>query len=226
MFWPITAVMLKSRVRSFPEATRCCRAPTITIGGVTVSIFGRKAQRGLCAGQPKKASCLNDGSRQPAVLGAVIELGECLNLTQVENIELVQDAHRQLQELMAETGEPMPKNSRRGSGARNLDCAVFETLHISRKNGSLPPFDTVRAFFVEGEPLYPTAGIRQLDHVQICVRNPASIIGSSCPETSDPQPSPCGSRCPNVTRPHPRGARHPTERATETGAARTSHHSR
>ena len=123
----------------------------------------------------------NSRIRTPAVLGAVIELGECLNLTNVENIQLVQDAHRRLLDLVLETGASMPRNAGRGAGARNLDCAVFETLHQHRKRESLPTCDTVRAFFVEGEPLYPTSGIRQLDHVQICVRNPGSIIGFFLP---------------------------------------------
>jgi hypothetical protein len=43
------------------------------------------------------------------------------------------------------------------------------------------PFDTVRAFFVEGEPLYENAGLRALDHVQIRVRDPARIIGYFLP---------------------------------------------
>lgn len=43
------------------------------------------------------------------------------------------------------------------------------------------PFDTVRAFFVEGQELYTTAGLRSLDHIHICVRNPRSIIGYFLP---------------------------------------------
>jgi hypothetical protein len=39
----------------------------------------------------------------------------------------------------------------------------------------------VRAFFVEGQELYATAGLRSLDHIQICVRNPRSIIGYFLP---------------------------------------------
>ena len=50
-------------------------------------------------------------------------------------------------------------------------------LHQLRAEQHEPPFDTVRGFFIEGAPVYPTAGLRSLDHVQICVRNPASIIG-------------------------------------------------
>ena len=50
-------------------------------------------------------------------------------------------------------------------------------LHQLREEQQRQPFDTVRGFFNEGQPVYPTAGLRSLDHVQICVRNPARIIG-------------------------------------------------
>lgn len=119
--------------------------------------------------------------KRPAALGAVIDLGRCLNLTEGEGISLVRKAYERLREFFDEEGRLVPKNTGSGLRARRLDCAVFETVHQSRKDEALPPFDTVRAFFVEGEPLYPTAGIRQLDHVQICVRNPASIIGYFLP---------------------------------------------
>jgi hypothetical protein len=65
--------------------------------------------------------------------------------------------------------------------ARYLDKAVFETLHKLRQNEGESPFETIRAFFVEGEPLYESAGLRSLDHVQICVRQPNNIIGYFLP---------------------------------------------
>jgi hypothetical protein len=71
----------------------------------------------------------------------------------------------------------MPRNSGKDLRARRLDCAVFETLHRFQAEKGLPSFDTVRAFFMEGEPLYENAGIRRLDHIQICVRNPNAIQG-------------------------------------------------
>ena len=65
--------------------------------------------------------------------------------------------------------------------ARYLDWAVFEHLHASREIDGLPPFDTVRGFFVEGSELYPGAGLRDPDHVQICVRNPKCLKGFFLP---------------------------------------------
>jgi hypothetical protein len=46
-----------------------------------------------------------------------------------------------------------------------------------------PEFDTVRGFFVEGRELYPAAGFRELDHIQICVRSPQRVIGYFWPRT-------------------------------------------
>jgi hypothetical protein len=64
---------------------------------------------------------------------------------------------------------------------RYLDKAVFETLHKLREQDGKAGFDTVRAFFVEGQALYETAGLRSLDHIQICIRNPRNIIGYFLP---------------------------------------------
>jgi hypothetical protein len=38
-------------------------------------------------------------------------------------------------------------------------------------------FDSVRGVFWEGRELYPNAGFREKDHIQICIRNPNCIKG-------------------------------------------------
>lgn len=68
---------------------------------------------------------------------------------------------------------------------RNLDHAVIEFLHESRKIQKLPPFDTVRAAFWEGNDLYPNAGFKEKNHIQICVRNPNCIKGYFRPLAPD-----------------------------------------
>lgn len=120
--------------------------------------------------------------KTPGVLGAVVDLGNCLNLIDAEYIGLIRKTHDRLTQLMEEIGQPMPKNAGKEFRARKLDCAVFQALHQFREEEGLEPFDTVRAFFVEGEPIYPTSGIRRLDHIQICVRDPESIIGYFLPK--------------------------------------------
>jgi len=57
----------------------------------------------------------------------------------------------------------------------------FETVHDLRNQRNFPPFDSVAAYFVEGEELYPGAAVQALDHVQICVRNPLQILGYFLP---------------------------------------------
>jgi len=128
----------------------------------------------------KKSEKSNPAFQQPGVLGAVIDLGNCLNLIEFEYLDLVRAAHERLKLIMAEAGGSMPRNTAEGS--RKLDRAVFETLHELREEEGLPAFETVRAFFVEGEPLYPSAGIRQLDHLQICVRRSKNIVGYFLPK--------------------------------------------
>jgi hypothetical protein len=68
---------------------------------------------------------------------------------------------------------------------RDLDCYVIETMHKMQKELLEPPFDTVRGVFPEGKELYPNAGFREKDHVQICVRNPNCIKGFFLPRTLD-----------------------------------------
>lgn len=124
------------------------------------------------------------GRTTPAVLGAVIDLGRCLDLTRQEHLDLVKSAHSRLIHLLGQSDKPLPRNSGREMKARKLDCAVINALHLIREEEGLEPFDTVRAFFVEGEPLYKDAGFRTLDHLQICVRDTRRIIGYFRPRSS------------------------------------------
>lgn len=119
--------------------------------------------------------------KNPGVLGAVIDLGECLNLIESEYLELVQQAFKNMQALFELGKLEMPRNAGADKMGRTLDCAVFRFLHESRKRQNLSSFDTIRAFFVEGEELYPGARINHKDHIQICVCNPSQIIGYFLP---------------------------------------------
>jgi hypothetical protein len=111
------------------------------------------------------------------VLGAVIAPGRCLDLIEAEAGDLIKTAYAWYHHLCLASGKPEARNTGRDFRARYLDCAVFETLHRLREEEGASPFDTVRGFFVEGSELYPGAGIRDRDHIQICVRNPGQILG-------------------------------------------------
>jgi hypothetical protein len=113
------------------------------------------------------------------VIGAIIELGHCLDLLQYESIRLVADAYQDLCETHQALSLQMPRNRLvKGELAlRQLDCAVIRSLHQQRADSGLPAFDTVRAAFPEGRELYPGAGFQDRSHIQICVRNPKQVIG-------------------------------------------------
>ncbi|MBI2421655.1 MAG: hypothetical protein HYV27_02415 [Candidatus Hydrogenedentes bacterium] len=110
-------------------------------------------------------------------VGAMIDPGHCLNLMESGSLRLLQEAYALLAELSEKRGARMPVNKRAvDSGEllqRDLDCAVIEVLCSSVDI----PYDTVRGVFWEGSELYPGAGFREKNHIQICVRNPSCIKG-------------------------------------------------
>ena len=64
---------------------------------------------------------------------------------------------------------------------RKLDCAVINAIHEFNAGHGIQEYDSVKAAFWEGEELYETAGFREKNHIQICVRNPQCIIGYFLP---------------------------------------------
>jgi hypothetical protein len=123
----------------------------------------------------------------PAVIGAVLDIGFCLDLLDAEYIDLVRESYQTLLDASKTLGLPMPVNSTIGGSTdlllRNLDCAVIENLHLERTNNNMKPFDSVRGAFIEGNPLYKNAGFHDKNHIQICIRNPNCIKGYFIPRT-------------------------------------------
>ena len=127
--------------------------------------------------------------RNPAVVGAVIDLGYCLNLLDSRFIEMVRQAYNDLSDASKAAGIPLPENT--GGPdllSRKLDCAVIRTLHQDRIKAGELPFDTVRAAFLEGERLYEKAGFAAKSHIQVCVRRHSSILGYFRPLDEDGKP--------------------------------------
>jgi hypothetical protein len=123
--------------------------------------------------------------QNPSVLGAVIDLGFCLDLTVNKNLKLLKKGYEILKLSAEEFGFEIPKNIKIGKEQdlllRKLDCAVIEILHQVRKEANLPPFDSVRGVFWEGKELYPNAGFREKNHIQICIINQDCIKGYFLP---------------------------------------------
>jgi len=114
--------------------------------------------------------------KTPAVVGAIVELGLCLDLTTTSGISQIRTAYQKLREIAEVAERPLPMN-RLDQRLRDLDCAVIQFLHETRKREKEPSIDTLKGVFVEGEPIYPTSGIREKTHIQICVCNPECIKG-------------------------------------------------
>jgi hypothetical protein len=121
--------------------------------------------------------------KTPAVIGAVIELGRCLDLSVRENVPLLKAAFESLIAHYAKSGDRMPENKkapkdqREDKVLRYLDCAVLNHL----VDNSPTKFDTVRGLFVEGGRVYDGAEIFNKTHVEIAVRDPSCIRGLFLP---------------------------------------------
>jgi len=114
----------------------------------------------------------------PFVLGAIIDLGNCLNLVESGSLKILSTAFESLRTIKNVSGEDMPGNKENN---RALDCAVIEYLHHSNIQNDEPRYDTVRCAFPEGGQAYPGSFISSRLHIQVCVRNPDCIKGFFLP---------------------------------------------
>lgn len=109
------------------------------------------------------------GASDAAVVGAVIQLSSCLNLMDKAcNAEL-----RAAYDALRGRGVPLPKNK---GGAHYLDKMIVQAAADFGKAIRGTDYDAVRGAFIEGEAIYPGASIMDDTHIQLCVRNPKSII--------------------------------------------------
>lgn len=117
----------------------------------------------------------NSSIRNPTVIGAVIDLGLCLDTTTQAAVERLSIAHDSLQASAKVASVPLPKNSE-DLLLRRLDCAVIQRLHALLDLEGLT-LDTIRGIFVEDDPIYDTSGFHKKTHIQIAVCNPFCIKG-------------------------------------------------
>lgn len=130
----------------------------------------------------------NGKIKEAAVIGAAVDLGNCLDLMARSNIELVARAFCEYKSAVEQADAEMltnrdPRSESSGDKLlRDLDCAVINTLHAliddpQRKDFQVEPFDSVRGLFQEDIELYPGAGFRSKTHIQIAVRNQSCLKG-------------------------------------------------
>jgi len=128
----------------------------------------------------------SDSSIQESfVLGAIIDLGNCLDLLDQKYLNFLEIAYENLKKDLESQDRELPTNSPFGPNdfdfkKRELDCAVIRYAHrLAEEAGE--KIDSVRAAFWEGDALYPGAGFREGNHIQISVLNPNSIKGIFLP---------------------------------------------
>lgn len=118
---------------------------------------------------------------RPAVIGAVIDLGKCLNLTDYASTAILKRGYDILKIRCQNANQDIPQNkkSQRTTDVllRDLDCAVIQQIHDFHALHNIEPYDSVRGIFVEGDPIYPGSEFREKTHVQLCIVNPNCIKG-------------------------------------------------
>lgn len=116
---------------------------------------------------------------KPAVVGAVIDPGQCLNLLEASALGQLKETYT----LLAVGDCQLENVGGIDQLQRHLDCAVVELLHEIRKSAqpdeqlTLPAYQTVRGAFWEGNEIYPGAGFKEKSHVQLVVRDTGCIKG-------------------------------------------------
>ena len=133
--------------------------------------------------------------KNPAVIGAIIDLGYCFDLTDSAYLKELKKTYDTAFEISRLSGNPLPENISIGKSSdlllRKLDCFVIEMTHKINYQANKRAYDSVCGVFWEGKPLYPNAGFAEKNHIQICVCNPNCIKGYFLPrgiDTAFPNP--------------------------------------
>lgn len=123
----------------------------------------------------------------PAVVGAILCVSRCWDMTTVDGRRDYVMAHARLRDAQDTAGRPMPTN--RPSDAfdedtliRGLDCAVFNVGHEMRARDGSPPIQLVRAAFYQGRPILDGTEFRTGTHLQLALRDQQCVIGWFLPE--------------------------------------------
>jgi hypothetical protein len=117
------------------------------------------------------------------VIGAIIQLGSCLDLTDLKYTSLLRSAYQNVAELFEKQGRELPKNGGRDLKLRKLDCLIinhFVSVMGDKEVGggeTVFQYQTIRCPFEEGEEVFPGSMLKMQTHIQIAVRDPDCIVG-------------------------------------------------
>ena len=126
--------------------------------------------------------------KEPAVIGAILHLGVCFDLLDVRFTDKLADFYPDFEQTLQKAGQPIPQNepahgTDRDLVRRKLDCAMINWAIPEIEKAMGDRFQTVRGVFQEGVPAFAGSGIMRKSHIQVVVRDTASILGYFRPET-------------------------------------------
>ncbi|QVL31492.1 hypothetical protein KIH39_22005 [Telmatocola sphagniphila] len=141
--------------------------------------FARIRQRQAINKKHKTSGDLRRATEPLAVVACMIRLGFCLDLTEPENVEYLVAIFDSYRESMELAGAELPKNRHK---YRKLDCAIFEYAYkVIEDSESNLTIDTARGIYVPRDGttrIWPGSWISRDTHIQLCVRNPANLLGT------------------------------------------------
>lgn len=113
---------------------------------------------------------------RPAVIGALIQLGRCFDLLDTRFTHDLAQAYEGFARVFGAAGATIPRNEGPEGKLRRLDCALLN-WYLGAVDGAGRGYQTVRAAFPEGDPVYPESAFFSETHIQLTVRDPSCIIG-------------------------------------------------
>ena len=134
----------------------------------------------------------------PAVIGAVLQLGYCCDFLEARFIRMIESYYYLMAASYHANGKQIPKNEditydkHKDKLLRNLDCSTIEFMHeeiLSQTQADMKEkgfsdfkiFDSTRGAFIEGGPAFEGSGLHAKTHIQICIRNMNCIKGFFLP---------------------------------------------
>jgi len=108
----------------------------------------------------------------PAVVGAIIRLGQCLDLLDPINVATIKAFHDDTISKWETAEVEIPEN---GNQHKKLDCAIFNLFY----DQSDAAIETARAVYVptqSAKRAWKRSWIYEEAHIQICVREPKNIL--------------------------------------------------
>lgn len=118
----------------------------------------------------------------PAVLGAVIHLGNCFDFMDIRFTRILKEAFPTFKKNFEDMDAELPVNEATNDQdhdllLRKLDCSMINWLCDVMQEDQSNPFDSVRGMFQEADASFPGSSIRLKSHIQLAIRNPTCVLG-------------------------------------------------